>query len=504
MIVILALVLTTYISMIFSTRYRTPIAVLGSGVLLIYGSVTNTFPFTKIFEKFPYEIIILIIVLALFARIFEDNKIFDYIGHSFINITKGNKVLVVILMPFTIYAASLFMNNLSVVLIFTSICLGLSLKLNLPTTPLLVSSIIASNIGGAPLPWADTPAVIITLYTDFNLIDFLNKLFLPCLVYIILLAGYTLLWFKYSNKNTQIDESYTDESHTNEVVNNIEEDKQNKLDKLQSNDKEHIHDKPPHHKKEHIHDKPHNKPPHNRNKNTHDKPNNLFRYKYYRWDDYNSPKRVKLSIILFILFITSVCVGPFLNISIAFVSMFFGAILLITNTTKPEDIINTIPILDSIIFISTLFLIGGVLEYAGILKVAVDYILEFTNGNSFLIVLCIMLSAFIIATFLSAGPAAATLMPICLQVSPAVGDRLVYAALALGILAGSSMLPWSATGGPIMLSEVNRFLKKSDIKSEKKSSIKDIFNLRSYIAFSFPFSFLMVILSVIYFYIKVG
>jgi Na+/H+ antiporter NhaD/arsenite permease-like protein len=495
MLVILTLVLITYISMIFSTRYRTPIAILGSGILLIYGSVTNAFPYDKIFEKFPYEIIILIIVLALFARIFEDNKIFDYIGHSFINITKGNQVLVVILMPLTIYAASLFMNNLSVVLIFTSICLGLSLKLKLPTTPLLVSTIIASNIGGAPLPWADTPAVIITLYTDFNLIDFLNKLFLPCLVYVILLAAYTLIWFKYSN--TAVIESDTTEEET-----------QNEVDNSSSDDKEQIQDKPhkpPHHKKEHEHDKPHkppHKPPHYRNE--YEKSHNPFNNKSYRWNDYTSPRRVKLSIVLFILFILSVCIGPFLDISIAFVSMFFGAILMITNTSKPEDVINTIPIMDSVVFISTLFLIGGVLEYAGILKVAVDYILEFTNGSSFLIVLCIMLSAFIIATFLSAGPAAATLMPICIQVAPIVGDKLVYAALALGILAGSSMLPWSATGGPIMLSEVNRFLKKSELNSEVKNSINDVFNLRSYIAFSFPFSFLMVIMSIIYFYIKVG
>ena len=492
MLVILTLVLLTYISMIFSTRYRTPIAILGSAVILIYGSVTNEFSIAKIFEKFSYEIIILIIVLAIFARIFEDNKIFDYIGRGFINITKGNKVLVVMLMPLTIYAASLFMNNLSVVLIFTSICLGLSLKLKLPTTPLLVSTIIASNIGGAPLPWADTPAVIITLYTDFNLIDFLNKLFIPCLVYIILLSIYTLIWFKYKDEDTLV---INENSMNKEEVK--KEGTDDKSNKLPGNKKEHIHDKPhkpPHHKREHIH-------------HIHDKYRDLYRNRkslLHRWNDYNSPRRTKLAIVLFILFIASVCVAPFMNVSIAFVSMFFGAILLITNTSKPEDIINTIPILDSVVFISTLFLIGGVLEYAGILKIAVDYILAFTSGNNFLIVMCIMLSAFVIATFLSAGPAAATLMPICLQVSPVVGDKLVYAALALGVLAGSSMLPWSATGGPIMLSEVNRFLKKGDLKSETKISVMNIYNLRSYIAFSFPFSFLMVLLSAIYFYIKVG
>ncbi|MBX9139094.1 MULTISPECIES: SLC13 family permease [unclassified Clostridium] len=119
--------------------------------------------------------------------------------------------------------------------------------------------------------------------------------------------------------------------------------------------------------------------------------------------------------------------------------------------------LNTVPILDSLVFISTLFIISSVLQKLGILDNIVNYIISFTGNNQILIILAILLSSFIIATFLSAGPAAATILPICLQLNPLIGNNLVYASLALGILAGSSMLPWSATGGPIMLSEVGRY-----------------------------------------------
>lgn len=112
------------------------------------------------------------------------------------------------------YVTSLFMNNLSVILLFTFICLELSIKLNLSPLPILVSGLIASNIGGCPLPWADTPAVILTLYSGFSLMDFLNKLFIPCAIFIILLILYTLWWlkkhdYKDDNKNSNlIDDSY--------------------------------------------------------------------------------------------------------------------------------------------------------------------------------------------------------------------------------------------------------------------------------------------------------
>lgn len=89
---------------------------------------------------------------------------------------------------------------------------------------------------------------------------------------------------------------------------------------------------------------------------------------------------------------------------------------------------------------------------------ASQYIVGLTNNNLYLMTLAVLLLAFLTATFLSARPATATLLPICKTLEPLVPFKLIYAALALGILCGSSMLPWSATGGPIMLSQIKKNL----------------------------------------------
>ena len=102
---------------------------------------------------------------------------------------------------------------------------------------------------------------------------------------------------------------------------------------------------------------------------------------------------------------------------------------------NPIDILNELPIMDSIVFIIALFLIGGILEECGILKVAAEGIIKLTSNNAYLISLAILFLAFIISTFLSAGPAAATLLPICQSLYHAIPFKLIYAALALGILA---------------------------------------------------------------------
>lgn len=424
MIPVLLITLMIYVFMIIFTNNRTAIAFIGSGTLLITGVLTSSFDVGEAFSNFPSEIIILIIVLALFTDVFERMHLIDYIGYLFIKLSKGRKALIIVTIPLLMYAISLFMNNLTVVLLFTYMALYLAIEYKLPIVPLLVSVVIGSNIGGAPLPWADTPAVVLTLYSDFNLLDFLNKLFLPCLVYVLLLSAYTYIWYRYFSVRTR------------EI-------------------------------------------PFKR------KPN-------VKW------KELRIPLVIFLVYIVGVSVAPFFNISIAYVSLFFGGILLIIDKKNPMDSLNDLPIMDSITFLIALFLIGGVLECSGILSKAAQYIIGFTNNNKYLIVLSILFISFFIATFLSAGPAAATLLPICLSLSELVPFKLIYAALALGILSGSSMLPWSATGGPILMSQTNGFLKKPHIPKEEKIRIREIFSLKSYLAFSIPFSFIMLIISAFY------
>lgn len=423
MFYVLLITILTYIGMIFFTRHRTSIALVGSGALLIVGGLTSVFDAKIAFMKFPGEIIILIVVLSLFTDIFNRLGLINFVGYKFVSLSKGNKAKLMITIPIIMYITSLFMNNLTVVLLFTYMILYLAIEYRLPIVPVLVSIIIGSNIGGAPLPWSDTPAVILTLYSNFNLLDFLNKMFLPCLIYTLLLSLYTYIWYKLSNRE---------------------------------------------------------------------------RYLPFREKPDINWKDTRLPIILFILYIIAISIAPFINLSIAYVSLVFGGAILLVSKSNPMDSLNNLPIMDSIIFIVALFLIGGALESSGVLTIIADYIISLTNQNMYLITLAVLFLAFIIATFLSAGPAAATLLPICTSLASLVPFKLIYAALALGILAGSSMLPWSATGGPVLLSETNRFLRNVKMDKEDQETIKEIYNMKSYLSFSVPFSLVILFLSGIY------
>lgn len=395
-------------------------------------------------------------------------------GDKLLTMSKNKKILIAILLPFSMYFISLFMNNLSVVLIFTFISLTIIRRLKFPAIPILVAGLISSNIGGCPLPWADTPAVILTLYSDFTLFDFLSKLFLPCLIFEAVLILYIFVWCKISSIYSNVS-CFSDNSNVrDESKKGLFIIKSEKVPPLPDGER---HAPPPEHKL----------PPH---------------IKMYM--PKSKFKRYYFPLIIFLLFIVSICIAPFIDISIAYICMFFIGFALILLVHNPIETLNSLAVTDSLVFISALFMIADVLKQLGLLKAAVDYIVSFTNDNKILIILCVFFCAFIISTFLSAGPAAATVLPICAQLQPVIGSKFIYAALALGILAGSSMLPWSATGGPIMLSEVTRYTNHYDICEAEKNNIDKIFNLKNYVLFSIPFSFIMVILSAIYLAIAVS
>ena len=466
--IIMIIILTIYLGMIFSIKYRTAIATLGIGVLLIYTTLFKGYSTVAAFKSFPLEIVLLILTLALFSKIFENNGLLKAIGDKLIKRSKGEKIFIIIVLPFVMYATSLFMNNLSVVLLFTFISLTIIRQLKLPVTPILIAGLISSNIGGCPLPWADTPAVILTLYSDFTLFDFLNKLFIPCFIFEVLLILYIFVWCKCYSKRKNISCFMNEPRESifvmkSEPLPPIPEDKKNTPPPSY---------KTPAHIQLYI-------------------PKTTF-------------KRYYMPIIVFILFIAGICIAPFVNISIAYISMVFLGLALIILSQNPIEILDSLSVTDSLVFISALFMISSVLEYLGVLEYAVNYIISFTGDNKILILSCILMCAFIISTFLSAGPAAATILPLCIQLQPVIGSNIIFAALALGILAGSSMLPWSATGGPVMLNEVNRYMNRYDMPKDEEAKIRSIYDLKNYVSFSIPFSLIMLFCSLIYLVIYVS
>ena len=125
--------------------------------------------------------------------------------------------------------------------------------------------------------------------------------------------------------------------------------------------------------------------------------------------------------------------------------------------------------LKSVLTIASFLFFAEVISQTGILN-AMALFLQSNISNPKLLVMAIMVITSLVAGIFSAGPAAAAMMPIIVNLcNGPLGAQAdwIAVAYAASICAGSSLFMWSATAGFILSGKVNR----AGIEDEQKSKI---------------------------------
>lgn len=125
--------------------------------------------------------------------------------------------------------------------------------------------------------------------------------------------------------------------------------------------------------------------------------------------------------------------------------------------------------LKSVLTIASFLFFAQVISQTGILNILATY-LQANIQDSKLLVMVIMIITSLVAGIFSAGPAAAAMMPVIVNIcngSLVAQSDWIAVAYAAAICAGSSLFMWSATAGFILSGKVN----EADIEDERKSKI---------------------------------
>lgn len=113
--------------------------------------------------------------------------------------------------------------------------------------------------------------------------------------------------------------------------------------------------------------------------------------------------------------------------------------------------------LKSVLTIASFLFFAEVVSETGILSMVAGY-LQANIANPKILVMAIMLITSVVAGIFSAGPAAAAMMPIIIQLCNgplSAQSDWIAVAYAAAICAGSSLFMWSATAGFILSGKVN-------------------------------------------------
>ena len=145
----------------------------------------------------------------------------------------------------------------------------------------------------------------------------------------------------------------------------------------------------------------------------------------------------------------------------------YGAAMVICSVKKVR--VGQMMDLKSVLTIASFLFFAQVISQTGLLNLLADF-LQNNISNPKLLVMAIMVITSLVAGIFSAGPAAAAMMPVIIEICKGpLGTQSdwIAVAYAAAICAGSSLFMWSATAGFILSGKVN----DAGIEDEKDTKI---------------------------------
>ncbi len=167
---------------------KTVIALLGAAVFIFSGIVKQETVFTHI----DWNVIFLLISMMIIVGITKKTGLFQFIAIKTAKAAKGEPVVIMILMALITGVISAFLDNVTTVLIIMPVLLLIANELGVTPVPFVITSVIASNVGGTATLIGDPPNIMIGSAADLDFISFVVNLG-PLVV--IVLAVVSLVYF---------------------------------------------------------------------------------------------------------------------------------------------------------------------------------------------------------------------------------------------------------------------------------------------------------------------
>ncbi|WP_082233725.1 ArsB/NhaD family transporter [Halobacillus massiliensis] len=183
----------SYLLLMVEKWNRALIALTG-GVLLL---VCKVYEWEDAFEFIDWETISLLFSMMILVSITKKTGVFSYSAIRLAQLVKGRPIPLLIVSGLFTAIGSAFLANVTIVLIFVPILLSLVKELKLPAFPYLLTTIFASNIGGAATLIGDPPNLMIgQAVNHFTFLSFINHLGLVTVIVLCATLWITIIIFK--------------------------------------------------------------------------------------------------------------------------------------------------------------------------------------------------------------------------------------------------------------------------------------------------------------------
>lgn len=171
---------------------KTILALLG-GVLFVTMGIINQ---ELAYEEVDWNVIFLLIGMMVIVGITKKSGLFQYIAIKAAKLVNGDPVKILILFSLVTAILSALLDNVTTVLILTPVIILISVELGLNPTPFIISSAMASNIGGMATLIGDPPNIMIGSAAGLGFMEFIINMGPLVLILLVVHAGLILIFFK--------------------------------------------------------------------------------------------------------------------------------------------------------------------------------------------------------------------------------------------------------------------------------------------------------------------
>jgi Na+/H+ antiporter NhaD/arsenite permease-like protein len=174
----LILFLIAYTVIISEKIHRTKIALIGAILVLLFKIMSQE----EAVKMIDFNTIGLLVGMMIIVAITSKTGLFQYMAVKSAKMVGGDPLKILVVFFFLTAVCSALLDNVTTVLLFTSVTFAISDLLQINPIPYLIAEILASNIGGTATLIGDPPNIMIGSATGLGFNDFVVNLFAPILI----------------------------------------------------------------------------------------------------------------------------------------------------------------------------------------------------------------------------------------------------------------------------------------------------------------------------------
>ena len=202
------ILLFAYLFIVAEKVPKVTIALIGATFTIILGLLSQergsagNFNSDYFINFIDFNVIFLLVSMMIIVNITAKSGVFNWLANELLRFTKGKPTWVLFTLGIFTAVASAFLDNVTTVILIMPVTFIIAKELDIDPVPLLITEVLASNIGGTATLIGDPPNIIIGSAAGFSFLDFVLELSDIIVVILIISMGILMFMFRKKLKTT--------------------------------------------------------------------------------------------------------------------------------------------------------------------------------------------------------------------------------------------------------------------------------------------------------------